>query len=347
MIQDRPDLPTVAIDPPGFQIRVTPPHRLVARVTAERDLFLVAHLGVAHVDGEAWRLSIGGLVEQPRAFSLADLRRLPKRTVECFHHCAGDPTDAKDAKRLVGNVRWGGADLAALLETCGVRPEATFVWAYGPDSGSYQGLPAGRFWKDMPIGRLREGGVLLAYDLNGAPLAPQRGFPVRLIVPGYYGTNDVKWLCRLELADQRASGVFTTTLYNDPAPGPSGEAGARQPLWEAPPECVIVQPGPGATIHGGSVEIWGWAWAARGIARVEIGVDETGWIETALEPRRDWSWQRFSLPWAPPGPGTYRLRARATDQEGVAQPLHDARNAVHGIAVTVASGDLPIDRASR
>jgi DMSO/TMAO reductase YedYZ molybdopterin-dependent catalytic subunit len=336
MTPDSPSFPDVTIDPPGFQIRVTPPHRLVDRVTAEPDLFLIAHLGIARIESESWRLSVGGLVERPRQFSLAELRQLPKRIVESFHHCAGDPTDAKDAKRLIGNVRWGGVDLAALLASCGVLPEANYLWAYGADSGSYRDLPSGRFWKDMPLGRLSEGGVLLAYELDGAPLAPERGFPVRLVIPGYYGTNDVKWLCRLELADRRALGVFTTALYNDPAPGPAGESGARRPLWEAPPESVIVRPEPGAPVHGQAVEIWGWAWAARGVARVDISAHDESWTEAALEPRRDWSWQRFSFAWSPPGPGTHRLRARATDTEGAVQPLADARNAVHSVTVTVA-----------
>jgi DMSO/TMAO reductase YedYZ molybdopterin-dependent catalytic subunit len=347
MSQEAPPLPDVTIDPPGFHIRVTPPHRLVDRVTAESDLFLIAHLGIAHIDSDTWRLSIGGLVERPRDFSLAELRRLPKRTIESFHHCAGDPTDAKDAKRLVGNVCWGGVDLAALLATCGMRSEATYLWAFGPDSGSYQDLPVSQFWKDMPLGRLREGGVLLAYELNGAPLTPERGFPLRLIVPGYYGTNDVKWLYRLELADRRASGVFTTILYNDPVPGPDGGDGSRQPLWEAPPESAIVRPEPNAVVHGEAVEIWGWAWAARGIARVEIGAGDDNWTDATLEPRRDWSWQRFGFRWSPPGPGTYHLRARATDNEGAVQPLADARNAIHSVTVTVAPRDPSIDRAPR
>lgn len=231
-MNDSLELRLAPVDPTGFQIRFAPPHQLVDRVTAERDLFLIAHLGVARVDVASWRLAIGGLVERPRELSFDDIRRLAKRTVELFHQCAGDPRNHRDAKRLVGNVVWGGVDLSELLTSAGVRPAAKYLWAYGLDSGAYEGLGGGNFQKDMPLERLAQGDVLLAYEINGAPLPPERGYPLRLIVPGYYGTNDVKWLCRLELADRRAGGVFTTTLYNDP----DDEApGKTRPVWEAPP----------------------------------------------------------------------------------------------------------------
>jgi DMSO/TMAO reductase YedYZ molybdopterin-dependent catalytic subunit len=325
--------PPVPIDPPGFQIRFRPPHELVDRVTPEPDLFLIAHLGVARVDPAAWRLSIGGLVERPRELSFDDLKRLPKRTIESFHQCAGDPTNHRDAKRLVGNVAWGGVDLAELLQTAGMRPEAMYLWAYGLDRGAYQGLGGGLFHKDMPVARLAEGGVLLAYEINGATLPPERGYPVRLIIPGYYGTNDVKWLCRLELADRRASSVFTTTLYNDP----DETTGGTRPVWEAPPESLIVSPPPDAILAREPVEIWGWAWAAKGIAHVEISTDGgTSWSPATLERRADWSWQRFALPWTPPAPGAFHIASRATDSAGTVQRMTLARNAVHSVPVKVA-----------
>ncbi len=332
-MNDSLELRLAPVDPTGFQIRFAPPHQLVDRVTAERDLFLIAHLGVARVDVASWRLAIGGLVERPRELSFDDIRRLAKRTVESFHQCAGDPRNHRDAKRLVGNVVWGGVDLSELLTSAGVRPAAKYLWAYGLDSGAYEGLGGGNFQKDMPLERLAQGDVLLAYEINGAPLPPERGYPLRLIVPGYYGTNDVKWLCRLELADRRAGGVFTTTLYNDP----DDEApGKTRPVWEAPPESAIVSPAPKTLLSREPVAIWGRAWAARGVARVEISTDGgTSWTAAALEPRVQWSWQRFTLAWTPPARGDFLLQARAVDSAGAAQKLSHARNAIHSVAITI------------
>jgi DMSO/TMAO reductase YedYZ molybdopterin-dependent catalytic subunit len=337
LMSDGPATPflDVPLDPLGFHIRFLPPHRLVDRVTAASDLFLIAHLGIARVDPAAWRLSIGGLVDHPGELGFDDIRALPKRTIESFHQCAGDPRNHRDAKRLVGNVMWGGVDLADLLRAIGVRPEANFMWAYGLDRGAYEGLGGGPFQKDMPLARLAGGGVLLAYEINGEPLSPERGFPLRLIIPGYYGTNDVKWLCRLEFAERRAGGVFTTVLYNDP----DGEGGKTRPVWEAPPESAIVWPPPDASLSREAIEIWGWAWAAHGVAQVEISTDGgTSWSTAALEPRSDWSWQRFRLPWTPPARGAFSLVARATDTAGTVQRMSNARNAVHIVPVGVADG---------
>ena len=307
------------------------PHQLVERVTPQRNLFVLAHLGIPRVDAAHWRLDIGGLVERPTTLTLNELRRLPAREVETFHQCAGAPRRPDLAARRVGNVVWRGVDLADLLRGCGVAETAQFVWAYGLDHGKYEELSAKWYVKDLPLPRLAEGGVLLAYEVNGEPLAPEHGFPLRLIVPGYYGTNTVKWLWRLELAASRATGPFTTVLYNDPDPA----AGTR-PVWEAPPESLIVAPHGGPLPAGTPVEIWGWAWGAAGIAQVEISLDGGAtWSAATVEPRRQWSWQRFAFGWRPQRAGAYKLAARATDARGAVQPMAKARNAVHTVDVTI------------
>jgi sulfane dehydrogenase subunit SoxC len=323
---------TAPMDPAHYTRRIVhEPHQTIASITPQRDLFVLAHLGIPRVDVAQWRLDIAGLVERPITLSFDDVRRLPARQVETFHQCAGAPRRPDLAVRRIGNVVWSGVDLAELLQSCGVRAEARYLWAYGLDHGEYDGVAARWYVKDVPIERLAEGGVLLAYAVNGEPLTPEHGFPLRLVVPGYYGTNTVKWLWRLELAERRAAGPFTTVLYNDPTP-----SGGTRPVWEAPPEALIVAPAPGP-LAAAEVEVWGWAWAAAGIARVEISVDGgAAWSAARVAPRRQWSWQRFAFAWRPEGKGNFTLMARATDMRGAVQPMEKARNAVHAVTVTVA-----------
>jgi DMSO/TMAO reductase YedYZ molybdopterin-dependent catalytic subunit len=162
---------------------------------------------------------------------------------------------------------------------------------------------------------------------------------VRLVVPGYYGTNSVKWLWRLHLAERRAEGLFAAVLYNDSLGADDVAAGlpARRPVWALAPESIIVAPAPDAAVAPGELtEIWGWTWSFRGVAGVEISVDRGArFTRAALEEPRGRAWRRFSLPWRPTDRGEALLSARAFGANGVAQPMEGARNAAHTVRVVV------------
>jgi DMSO/TMAO reductase YedYZ molybdopterin-dependent catalytic subunit len=180
--------------------------------------------------------------------------------------------------------------------------------------------------------------VLVAYEMNGALLPPENGFPARLVVPGYYGTNSVKWLTRITLADARATGPFTTRWYNDAMRAASGQAtGATVPVWAIAPESVIVSPAPDQTLRAGeSIEIWGWAWADGGVGALEVSADGgASWISAALEPPAGRVWQRFTMAWRPGRNGAHELLSRATSADGRRQPAAGARNAIHRVAIKV------------
>lgn len=315
------------------------PHQMTDTVTAADDLFVLAHLGVPRVDPAHWLLSIDGLVGRTRTFSLDDLKARQKKIVEAVHQCCGSPHEPTVPTRRVANVRWGGVDLAALLDEAGVDPKARFLWSYGLDGGDFAGTRCDWFVKDLPLARLDAGGVLLAYELNGAPLPAEHGFPVRLVVPGYYGTNSVKWLWRLHLADRRAEGLFVSELYNDVLGAEDIAAGVppRRPVWAQAPEAIIVAPAPDMLVAVGEpVEIWGWAWSFRGITAAEVSVDGgASFTRSTLEERRGWAWQRFSLAWRPTERGEVQLRVRAIEACGVTQPASGARNAMHSVRVAV------------
>jgi sulfane dehydrogenase subunit SoxC len=296
------------------------PHEMTGAVTATGDVFVLAHLGIPRIDPVRWSVIIDGLAGHTCTFDLDALKARPKRIVEAVHQCCGNPLEPTVATRRIANVRWGGADLAALLDEIGIDERARYLWSYGLDGGEFAGTSCDWFVKDLPLGRLAAGDVLLAYELNGAPLPAEHGFPVRLAVPGYYGTNSVKWLWRLHLAAHRASGPFTTTFYNDPAAPQDVAAGlaAQRPVWAIAPEAVIVVPTPATVIPAGEpVEIWGWAWSFRGIAAAEVSVDGgRSFTQATLEPRRGWARQRFALSWLAAEPGEVQLCVRAIEANG-------------------------------
>jgi sulfane dehydrogenase subunit SoxC len=315
------------------------PHEMTDALTGADDLFVLAHLGIPRIDPARWWLTIDGMVGSTCTLTLDDVKARPKKLVEAVHQCCGSPLQPQVATRRVANVRWGGLDLMALLDELGIDPGARFLWSYGLDGGEFAGQSCDWFIKDLPIDRLAAGDVLLAYELNGASLPAEHGFPLRLVVPGYYGTNSVKWLWRLHLAEHRADGIFTTDFYNDSLSAEDMAAGlpSRRPVWAVAPESIIVAPAPDAVVAlGEPTEIWGWAWSFRGIAAAEISVDGgASYVRATLSARRGWAWQRFSLPWRPADRGETRLCVRALESGGAGQPREGARNAIHTVRVVV------------
>src|SRR5262245_21461377 len=184
--------------------------------------------------------------------------------------------------------------------------------------------------KDLPLERVSSD-VVIAYELNGAPLPTENGFPARLVVPGFYSTNSVKWVTRMTVAETRAIGGFATRWYNDPVLNAAGEdSGETVPVWSIAPESIIVSPAPGQALQCDTpLEIWGWAWADGGIARVDLSVDGGGtWMEAQVEPRVERAWQRFVFPWRATGPGAVVLCSKAYSHDGASQPEFGRRNAI-------------------
>lgn len=305
-------------------------HALTSRVTEDENLFLLAHVGLAEVDAHTWKLRVEGLVANPAFFSLADLLAMRQQEVMSVHECAGSPLTPTVPKRRVGNVVWSGVRLRDVLNQCGVAREAAFVWTHGLERRDFADLKNEPYVKDLPLAKAVSPEVLLATRMSGMPLTPDRGAPVRLIVPGWYGTNSVKWLGALTVTDHRAPGPYTTRFYNDPSPsGP-------QPVWGIAPESILVSPSPeGPPLPGKPVMLQGWAWAESGVVKAQVSTDAGGtWTPATLEPRRDFSWQRFSLPWTFQS-GRHHLSCRCFDAKGTGQPESGSRNAVHTIVIDV------------
>jgi len=258
---------------------------------------------------------------------------MPKARVSTIHQCAGSPLDPDTPRRRICNVEWSGARLADILAECKPHGAARFAWSFGLDYGAFGGVNCDQYIKDLPLDRVSSD-VLIAYELNGEPLRPENGYPARLVVPGFYGTNSVKWLSRIEISDRRVDSPFTTRWYNDVVKDAAGNpTGATKPVWQIAPESVIVAPAAeGHLLRGNEFQVWGWSWADGGISSVELSFDSGNtWVETLLDPARGRSWQRFQYSWIPREAGSFSVCSRAKGADDSLQPHSGARNAIHTV----------------
>jgi DMSO/TMAO reductase YedYZ molybdopterin-dependent catalytic subunit len=340
-VQVRERVPAVVratLDPVGpFGRHPLKPHQLVDRVTRTEDTIVLCHLGVPRIDPGDWSLSVDGLVRRPLRLTLGELKRRPRVEITSIHQCCGSPLKPQMPTRRICNVVWGGARLSEIVADCEPVPAARYVWSSGADHGVFEGDSCDAFVKDLPLERVAAD-ALIAYEMNGEPLRPENGYPARLVVPGYYGTNSVKWLIRLSLADTRAPGPFTTRWYNDPILDAAGQpTGATTPVGPIAPESVIVSPAPDQTrAVGEEIEIWGWAWADGGVSAVDVSADGAdGWMPAAIEQPAGRAWQRFAATWRPRHRGVHELWSQARSAGGRRQPDAGARNAIHRVPIKI------------
>ena len=306
------ELTGLVMDPAVTTKRTQPPGRLGARITRTSDAYVIGHLGIAQVTAADWSLRVDGLVDNVLRLGLPQLRALPSVTVTAVLECFGNPLEPTVPVRRAANVRWRGVPVRTLLDAAGARSRASVMWVRGLDSGQFDGIDCACYLKDLPLATVAERGII-AYEMNGEPLTSEHGFPARLFVPGYFGTNNVKWLAALTLADRRPEHLFTTRLYQRVEPG----ADRPVPVRDLDVTSLITSPHEGQTVAPGTVTVSGWAWSAVPVAAVDIGVLDT-WQRAELEPRGDgdFAWQRFSASLRL-GPGDYRVLARATDRRGL------------------------------
>ncbi|KAF2100244.1 molybdopterin binding oxidoreductase [Rhizodiscina lignyota] len=320
----------------GFHIRhPPPPHELHPSITDDDHLFQTIHMGSAVVDLCAWRLVVTGLVQQPLTLTFKELTSLPCKTVTSFHECYGPPgvPPIKNYWR-VGNVQWTGMPLRDLLARVSPLPSAKYVWSDSLDYGTFKGISSDRYQKDLPLSKALSDEVLIAYLMNGEPLSKERGWPARLLVPGWFGTNSTKWLSKLSLQAERSKSHYTTTWYNELDPtDPDGKR--MRPVWNVEPNSIIVRPKPHEVMPGREVHVEGWSWSCDAVAAVEISLDSgKTWQGTQVERRTDYSWQKFRVILRLPE-GLHTLIARATCMSGAKQPLSGRRNYVHSVTFSV------------
>lgn len=312
----------VAANPavPGNGVSWCPLHLLEGSLVPNGLHFERHHHGVPEIDPQRHRLVIHGLVKQALLFDLDSLLRYPMRSRRCFIECGGnsaqgwnsEPTQAAAGHwhGLASCSEWTGVALRLLLEEAGLQPNAGWLIAEGAD--------AFRMNVSIPLAKALDDGLLALYQ-NGERLRPENGYPLRLLLPGWEGVTQVKWLHRLELSDRPVMARNETARYTELQP----DGSARQFSFVMAVKSVITQPSPGYRLDGpGFYEIKGLAWSGRGaIRRVEVSVDGgRQWTEADFdEPPRPHAFTRFRLPWRwRSEPVT--LLSRAYDDSGDRQP---------------------------
>jgi sulfane dehydrogenase subunit SoxC len=305
---------------PGIGSSRTPHHLLDGMITPSGLHYERSHSGVPDIDPEQHRLLIHGLVRQPLVFSLEDLSRYPRVSHIAFLECAGNSGALSTAQAAPLNVQaihgllscsdWTGVKLSTLLDEAGIDPRAKWVLAEGADSSGMS--------RSFPLAKAMDDALVCLYQ-NGERVRPANGYPLRLLLPGFEGNMNVKWLRRLKLVDapimtKDETSKYTILLKEDKA---------WQFVFPIEVKSMITRPSPGLTLKGpGFYEISGLAWSGNGrIRQVEVSADGGQSFAPAVlqDPVLPKALTRFRAAWQWNG-GPAVLQSRATDDTGMVQP---------------------------
>jgi DMSO/TMAO reductase YedYZ molybdopterin-dependent catalytic subunit len=323
-------LTRLSLRPPDYE---TPVGLLDDFITPNEHFYVRSHLPVPAIpDPSAWKLSVEGEVDAPLTLSVSDLRALPAHTVTLTLECAGngraffDPPVAglQWRKGAVGTARWTGARVADILARAKARGGGRFVVMQGADR-PLGTMPA--FVRQIPIDKARHQDTIVAYEMNGQPIPPVHGFPLRAIVPGWEGAYAMKYLTSLRVSPVESDSFWVATAYRYPvrrvAPGAAVDAKDMAPLTGLVVKSLITTPLDGASLPAGPVAVGGFAWAGEvDIARVDISTDHGAtWQAARLAGEQHrYAWRRFEYTFQAKGPGTYLILSRASDSNGAVQP---------------------------
>lgn len=328
------DLILLTDRPPQLE---TPLHYFQTDLTPNDAFFVRWHLsGIpTSVDTKTFRLEVSGHVKKPLSFSLHDLQtKFEAVSVVALCQCAGNSRSSFEPRvpggqwgnGAMSNARWKGVRLKDVLQAAGVKPGAVQVGLHGLDTAPLPQIP--RFAKSLPIDRARDGEVLIAYEMNGAPLPMLNGFPIRLVVPGWYSTYWVKSLSSIAVLDQPLKTFWMDTAYRIPDnPGaeetPQHLATVTVPVTRMAVHSIFVTPEPNEQLRSG--ERYTLSGVANdggsGIRKVEVSMDDgKTWSDASLgDDLGKYSWRRWRAQWTTAKKGKYRLQVRATSNDGQQQ----------------------------
>ena len=295
---------------------------LTSWLTPTEDFFSIGHYGTPEVDASAYRLQVTGLVERPITLTLDELKARPKVEPTTVFECSGNSRGLVHG--MVGNATWAGAALMPLLAEVRPTADSREVYFWGADTGTEEirGQEYEQnFARSMSLEHVNETGPILAYEMNGEPLPAAHGFPVRLIVPGWYGIAQVKWLERIELGVDR---LMTRFMAKDYVTLMGREENGRTEWLETSVthqrvKSVIAR----VTRAEDQFTIFGAAWSdGTPLDRVEVRVDDGAWRAATMDrPDDPHTWTFFTFETEGLTPGEHTLVSRATDVDGRTQPV--------------------------
>ena len=318
-------------------------------------------LDVPELDSSTWHLAVDGQVDTPLNLSLADVLARPSKEMVMTMECAGNsrsytipPSEGLAfGHGAVSTARWRGVLLSDLLDLAGLKPTAHEVVFIGADHGNEEedGVEFQlEYRRSLPLEKALHPDTLLAYQMNGKALTPDHGYPLRLVVPGWYAMASVKWLVGITVLDRPFDGFFQKRRYVVINEGVENTLD-REPVTTLKVKSLITSPRHGEVIQKGPITIEGLAWSGNGaIGKVEVTVDGgRSWREvTLLGESHSNAWRQWKYDWRASSPGHYIFMARATDSKGNTQPASIpwnfrgyANNSIHTIAVEVPSSPMP------
>ena len=298
--------------------------RLDSVLTPTDQFFTVHHYNVPIITEKDWRLEIGGLVQQPRTFTLAELRARPRREVTFTLECSGNHGFPWFTGGI-GNATWAGTPLAPVLQEAGVFDQGTEVIFWGSDSVIEQVRNTNfreQFARSMGLADAMSPDNLLCYEMNGQPLPVSHGFPLRLIAPGWYGIANVKWLARIEVLNTRLENRFMGRDYVTIREEQRG--GVKVARFTSVGRALLKSAPARVTSRDGAYRITGAAWGAP-IAGVEVQIDGGPWRPATIVEREGtaFAWTLWSVEWGNPTAGVHSITSRAIDTQGRVQPAMD------------------------
>ena len=315
---------------PNAKSRILDIRKIDGLITPKDQFFAVQHLGRPEVDPAAYRLKITGMVKQPAEFSLNDLRSMPSTKLIAGYECSGN--SGRVVQGLCSNGSWTGVRLSNVLTQAGVQPRAREVIFFGTDRGLEDIVfrqqtfkLEQQFGRSVTLENAMKPEPLLAYALNGEPLTREQGFPVRLIMPGWYGVANVKWLAEVHLQEERYLGNYQARWYRSlRGEGGTGEETDPRVQWVETEVTHMRLKSVIARVRktGGSHQVFGFVLNdGTPLKSVEVQIDNGPWRQATIDPSGTrYSWKLFTYKWEGASPGEHTLVSRATDENGEVQP---------------------------